>query len=61
MSKDMDVLQPERHRQCDHVKIFSNLFNQRTSGPLAARISPCFPFSVNVEVHIFLEVRVFIC
>jgi hypothetical protein len=61
MGKHVDVLQPERHGQCDHVKIFSYLFNQRTSVLLAARISPCFPFPVNVEVYIFLVVEGFIC
>jgi hypothetical protein len=57
----MDVLQPEGHGQRYHVKTFSYLFNQPSSALRAARISPCFPFPVNVEVYIFLVVEDFIC
>ena len=57
----MDVLQPEGHGQRDHVKTLSYFFNQRSSALLAARISPCFPFPVNVEGYIFLVVEGFIC
>jgi hypothetical protein len=59
--KHMDMFQPEGHRQCDHVETLSYLFNQRCSGLLAGRISPCFPFPVNVEVYIFLVVEGPIC
>jgi hypothetical protein len=56
------VLQPEGHGQGDHVKIFRYLFNQRSLVSFHfARISPLFPFPVNVEVYIFLVVLGFIC